>query len=276
MRAMKVCFVVCALRKRVIAHTIAWVVLERGAADGSDDSDDLDRLPSLLIVYQVLADGALVGPVLFRETRIDHHDWLGLCAIFGRDPAPGQELDLHHFEVIGGGVGDAAVWTGIIWAQRTAYDTERTRSSLLRIEGKRIDGCSGRDSGLRGDIVNDGVDESGLAWLALAEILAGVVDGGGDNTMGIESRINVLKLPQAGQASPGEQQERESDFSDDECAAKALLFRQMLVELRPPSCKLSDWCWRRSRSAGPIPAMSEVRSPAQAVNARTIGSMWTW
>ena len=103
----------------------------------------------------------------------------------------------------------------------------RTNSILPAEDRREADhGRSGRDSGLRGDIVYDGVDESGLAWLALAEILAGVVDGGGDNTMGIESRINVLKLPQAGQkeASPGEQQERERNFSYDECAAKALPF----------------------------------------------------
>ena len=80
--------------------------------------------------------------------------------------------------------GYIAVRAGVVGASGTAYDLERAGSTLLGIEGQRIDGGDGGDAGLRGEILDNRVDESSLARLALDEVLTGVEDGSGERRRG--------------------------------------------------------------------------------------------
>ena len=190
------------LREGVITHAVARVLLKRTVANGGDHADDDSMLVSV-VIRDVLADGTLIGPKLLGQTAVNYHHRLGISAVTRRDPATGEQGNLHHLQVVGGGQGDIAVRAGVVGANGTAYDRERAGSALLGIEGQWIDGGNGGDARLRGEIPEHGVDESCLSRLALDHVLTGVENDGGGHAAGVESGIDVLKLAKAGEKEAG-------------------------------------------------------------------------
>src|SRR5271156_7187443 len=145
----------------------------------------------------MLPDRIPIRPISFGEPGVDHYNVLGIRAVFGSDPAPDDERNLHDLEIVRGRVRELAVRPGVVRGDRASYDVERTGSDLPRIEGKRFDCGRGGDSGLPGEIVHHPVDKNRLARLLTLEFVAGVVNRCSQNTLGVEARIDPLQLAQA-------------------------------------------------------------------------------
>jgi hypothetical protein len=63
-------------------------------------------------------------PISFGEPGVDHYNVLSIRAVFGSDPAAGDERNLHDLEIVRGRVRELAVRPRVVRADRASYDLE--------------------------------------------------------------------------------------------------------------------------------------------------------
>src|SRR6267143_269968 len=213
------------LRKRVVAFQ-GDGFSEAIVHDVANHSDDFRLL--IIQEVEVLPQRILAGPQSFGELLIDDHDRSGIGVVACGKFAAAKQWNAHGLEISGIDGVDAGERLLAALVRSTPLDIAEARGGVVAFQRKIIRDSDPFDAGKRGNAGKKLFEK--LRRAALGRVVrAGKIHPHRNHVIGAEAGIDFEHAHEAAaqQTGANEKHQRESDFRDDEKAAKAIVSKTL-------------------------------------------------